>query len=72
MATQGTFDFDLGARIRLAGSNETGTVIGRAEYVDGNPTYLIRYQAGDSRLTEAWWAQSAIEITAAGQDSTSA
>lgn len=41
-------------------SGESGTVIGRAEYLNREPCYLLRYKAADGRLTEAWWDESTI------------
>ncbi|MCK1577847.1 hypothetical protein ACIPUD_11020 [Bradyrhizobium sp. CAR08] len=54
------FLYDIKADVKLKESNETGAVIGRAEYEDSANSYLIRYRAGDGRQTEAWWAESAI------------
>ena len=55
------FSFSLGQEVRLVRSGEAGVVIGRAEYTDSNPSYFVRYAAGDGRLDERWWAQSALE-----------
>lgn len=54
------FSFDLHSRVRLVESDETGTVIGRAEYVESANQYLVRYRAGDGRQVESWWAESAL------------
>lgn len=54
------FAFALGQKVNLVGSNERGTVIGRAEYAESARSYLIRYRAGDGRLTESWWSEPAI------------
>ncbi|WP_425962751.1 hypothetical protein [Rhizobium nepotum] len=59
MAVKKTFNFKLGDKVKLE-SNEDGTVIGRAHYIDSNPQYKLRYTAGDGRLTEVWWDESAI------------
>jgi len=55
------FKFALNDRVKLSESEEKGTVIGRAEYVHCESNYLIRYRAGDGRLIESWWTESAIE-----------
>lgn len=55
-----TFTFDLGQDVSLSLTGESGVVIGRAEYLDSTPHYLVRYAAGDGRQTEAWWAGSAL------------
>lgn len=54
------FAFALGEQVRLVGSDEHGTVIARAEYAESARNYLIRYRAGDGRLTESWWSEPAI------------
>ncbi|PZR90326.1 MAG: hypothetical protein DI537_19105 [Stutzerimonas stutzeri] len=59
MAVKKTFEFKLGDEVSLQ-SGESGTVIGRAHYLDMNPQYMVRYTAADGRLTECWWAESAL------------
>jgi len=54
------FIFQLGAEVTLQTSGETGFVIGRAEYLTTNPSYLIRYKAADGRQVETWWSEDAI------------
>lgn len=61
MATKRTFAFKLDQPVKLRDSDETGHVIGRAHYVDSNPQYQIRYKAGDGRVVESWWYETAIE-----------
>ena len=48
------------ASIQEGIAREYGEVIGRAEYTDAEPQYLVRYMAGDGRATEQWWAESAL------------
>lgn len=48
-------------RVRLVESGETGTVIGRADFVSAQNSYLIRYRAADGRQVEDWWGEDAIE-----------
>jgi hypothetical protein len=55
-----TFKFELDTSVTIAASGETGMIIGRAEYIDSDNSYLIRYKAGDGRATEAWWTEKAI------------
>lgn len=60
MAKKG-FDYELEDKVVFNDAIEvTGTVIGRAEYVNGDPKYLIRYMDGTGSPTEAWWDQDAI------------
>lgn len=54
------FKFALGASVKLRCSEETGTVIGRAEYTNREPAYWVLYKAGDGRQVENWWDESAI------------
>ena len=56
----GLFAFALGQTVGLIGSDERGSVIARAEYSENGRSYLVRYRAGDGRLTEAWWNEPAI------------
>jgi hypothetical protein len=46
--------------VRLVLSNEAGVIIGRAEYLESEPSYYVRYKAADGRQVEAWWGESAI------------
>ena len=57
------FLFDLGAEATLL-SGEKGTVTGRAEYSESEPSYYLRYVAADGRLTEGWWSGKAFRIEA--------
>jgi hypothetical protein len=56
----GTFRFEIGQSVHLLHSEERGTVIGRAEYREYPPSYLVRYKAADGRQVEQWWQDSAI------------
>lgn len=58
------FLHELKSTVKMVDSNEQGTVIGRAEYLDHANSYLVRYRAGDNRQTEAWFDESAIEPAA--------
>lgn len=55
-----TFLHDLKAEVKMVESNEQGSVIGRAEYLDHSNSYLVRYRAGDGRQVEAWFDEPAI------------
>jgi hypothetical protein len=57
-----TFKFDLKQIVKITESEETGTIIGRAEYSTVPlPSYLLRYKAADGRATEQWWTEDALE-----------
>lgn len=55
-----SFQFELDQDVRLELSGENGEVIGRAEYVNKDPQYLVRYKAADGRQVEAWWDEDAL------------
>lgn len=54
------FKFKLNHEVIIEASGECGMVVGRAEYADGKPQYLIRYMAADGRAVQQWWDQSAL------------
>lgn len=54
------FVFGLGQRVKLALTEEEGTVLGRAEYQHAETSYLIRYKCADGRQVEQWWGESAL------------
>jgi hypothetical protein len=51
---------ELGALAIIKASEESGEVIGRAEYSNSEPSYYVRYKAADGRAVEAWWPESAV------------
>lgn len=53
--------FELGQELCITASGERGIVVGRAEYLDSLPTYLLRYRSADGPAVEQWWNQSALE-----------
>lgn len=55
------FKFNLGDKVMITTSGETGEVIGRAEFTSGNPQFQVRYLAADGRATECWWSDAALE-----------
>lgn len=52
---------ELNAKVLIVVSGEQGTVIGRVEYEEGEPGYLLRYKRADGCAADAWWPESAIE-----------
>lgn len=54
------FKFALNQLVFIEVSNESATVIARAEYATSENSYLLRYRAGDGRAVEAWWQESAL------------
>lgn len=57
-----TFAFQLQESVAIAVSGERGTIVGRAEYTNQSPQYLIRYKTADGRAIESWWAQDALAL----------
>lgn len=72
MAVKKTFDFKLSQQVGLALSKqrrdqisdprpaEIGVVIGRSQYTNCNPQYLVRDVAADGRQIEEWLSEDAI------------
>ena len=56
-----TFKHNLGAMVFIKASYEQGEVIGRAEYTNSEPTYLVRYKDGTGCAVEKWWSESALQ-----------
>jgi len=54
------FMFDLGQRVTIGASGETGVVIGRADYAEMRNSYYVRYKAADGRAVEQWWSEPAL------------
>ncbi|MBU9153153.1 hypothetical protein KTD28_00860 [Burkholderia gladioli] len=55
------FSFNLGERVAIAASGETGEIIGRADYTESADSYFVRYKAADGRAVEAWWSEGALD-----------
>ena len=51
---------NLGDRVRIVCSSETGIVVGHSEYIDAEDAYWIRYVDATGRAALAWWGKSAI------------
>lgn len=54
------FKFEIGSIVDFKESREFGEVRARAEFLDGENNYLIRYKNGQGCLVEAWWGESAL------------
>lgn len=54
------FEYELGAQVTISVSNESGTIIARAQHSNTDNQYLLRYMAGDGRAVEAWWDVAAL------------
>lgn len=52
---------ELNTPVKLIGSTETGTIVGRAEYIGSTPQYQVRYVNGQGCLNNVWWSAEAIE-----------
>lgn len=53
----------LGTHVKLADSAETGTIVGRADYIGDATQYQVRYVNGQGCLNIAWWPAEALEPT---------
>lgn len=54
------FNYELGDTVEIDASGEQGTVIARAEYLNSEDQYQLRYACADGRAVEQWWADSAL------------
>jgi hypothetical protein len=59
-----SFKYELGAIVGMVETAESGTITGRAQFSNGENSYLVRYRAANGCQTEAWWGESAIEARA--------
>ena len=50
-----TYQFEIGDDVNITVSGENGKVIGRAEYEDEPPSYLVHYKSADGRAVQKWW-----------------
>jgi hypothetical protein len=55
------FKFALGAQVTIKVSGESGQVIGRAEYLDGENSYFVRYKDALGTAREEWWREGALQ-----------
>lgn len=57
-----TFQYQLNQKARLLiGSGEHVTIIGRTEYLEHSPTYLVRYLAKDMHAIEITVSESSLQ-----------
>ena len=56
------FKFGLGDNVAIIVSGEQGHVIGRSEYLNSEPQYLVRYKTADGRGIESWWSEDALQV----------
>lgn len=61
MATKKQWDFKLTEHVQLVGSKEKGTVIGRAHYLDSNPSYYVRYVTARGEFAKGWFDEVDLE-----------
>ncbi len=54
------FEFELGATVQMAMTDEQGLVVGRAENLDSDHQYNVRFRAADGRQCQDWFYASAI------------
>jgi hypothetical protein len=54
------FRFGLGSTPTITVSGEVGLVVGRAEYLNSEPSYLLQYRRNDGIAAEEWWRESAL------------
>ena len=56
------FKFELGQKVVIVASGETGEVVGRADYSYAESSFYIRYKSADGRAVEGWWTEQALEL----------
>ena len=54
------FKFELKQIVTIVVSGETAEVIGRAEYLNGETQYLLRYKSAAGCAEEKWWSESTL------------
>lgn len=55
------FSFTLGQRVVITVSGEEGEVIARAEYLQSENNYLLRYKDAQGMAREEWWREGALQ-----------
>ena len=55
------FKFELGQKVKVSISGETGFIKGRAEYEDSPNQALIHYKAADGRAVDGWFQESELD-----------
>jgi hypothetical protein len=56
------FKFEIGDLVIVPTRTEAGTVVGRAEYVATENSYLVRYRSLEGHPSEAWCGESALVL----------
>ncbi len=56
------FKFELGSKVKVLISNETGYVKARAEYAEGPNQIFIHYKAADGRAVDAWFQEDELAL----------
>jgi hypothetical protein len=54
------FKFELGSKVTIICSGESGEIIARSESLAVKNQYYVRYQAADGRGVQQWWDEAAI------------
>lgn len=52
--------FEVGSTVTIQVADQEASIIGRAEYANSEPQYLLRY-AAPTGATETWWGESALK-----------
>ena len=58
------FAYELGEKVVIECSGESGEVIGQGRYKSGDDLFLIRYKSAEGRAVEEWWAENALKTEA--------
>lgn len=56
------FKFEIGTVVVITASSVAGTVVGRAEYVESENSYLVRYGSVEGSSSEAWCSESGLAV----------
>jgi hypothetical protein len=54
------FKFDLGEKVKIVCSGESGLVTSKCASVGRSTQYMVRYKAADGRAVEQWWDEDAL------------
>lgn len=58
-----SFEFQLNAPVMiLTSARRIGRVIGRAQFMNADASYLVRHENAAGDLLETWFAEDALEI----------
>jgi hypothetical protein len=58
--SESQFEFELNSTVQIDISEEQGIVIGRAEFLNGEDRYQLRYCNPTGEAVERWWRASAL------------